>query len=176
MLAATHLAGCANGQLDTKSLTINAVESIPAAPLAILEGNRIPKGTPIEIYTRIARGAHGCWLGGPLALRKTHKFHAAAVPEQQGGNSKIVIFERPRKGAPNLKGLQAFRIIISPQGVSAHVEAQNLRFPDEIGKQMVLDTHRWASGEEGCVDGGVREGWAATTAAQDPAKKKRKKK
>ena len=170
-LACTILGACSPG-FDPDELATSAIEAIPAAPLAVLSGNRVPKGTPTEIYARIARGLQTCWMSGPGGLRKTHRFHAVAVPPAKGGQSKIVIFERPPKSSDsNYNGLQALRVKITPQGASALVESKNLRFPDEIGARMVDDTQRWAAGGAGCIDGGVKEGWDAKTKSSKPKAK-----
>ncbi len=152
-------AGC-GGQINPQSLATGALESIPASALAIAAGHKVPVGSPTEVYSRIARGALSCWLGGQGELRKTHSFHAVAAPRHKGGFSRIIIYRKPKVPDPKTKGVQAFRIDISKQGNSALVAAENLKLPKALGEKMVVDTHRWASGEEGCIEGGLREGWS----------------
>jgi len=167
------VSGC-GGQLDSNSLATGAIEAIPASALALAAGTKTPVGTPTEIYTRIARGALSCWLGGQGELRKTHAFHAVASPRRDGGRSRIIIYQRPQKAKSGERGLAAFRILISPQGSSALVQAENLKLPKALGERMVLDTQRWAAGEVGCIEGGLREGWRADLDVAHPKKSDKK--
>jgi len=163
------MCGC-GGKLEPDSLATGALEAIPASALALAAGTKTPVGTPTEIYTRIARGALSCWLGGQGELRKTYAFHAVASPRHEGGKSRIIIYQKPTKAQSGQRGLAAFRILISPKGRSAVVQAENLKLPKELGERMILDTHRWAAGEEGCIEGGLTEGWRADLNVARPKK------
>lgn len=175
------LSGCAgNGPVDTSVLTAGttgALAAIPNAATALTKGMKQPKGSPTDIYTRIARGVLTCWLGGYGPLRTQYLFQAEARPEHQGGGSKILIHERI-KDAPNQPGRVAFLIQIEPVGETATVSAENKQLPTSIGDNISQDVYRWAAGEEGCLEGGVTAGWGATAAAgQDKdAKSKNKRK
>ncbi len=137
---------------------------LPKIALAIPEGSPQPKGTPLEIYTRVARGVLTCWLGAHGPLKETHIFDAESEPERMGGVSRISVHEQNRQRENGL-GQRAVLVTISPLMGSANVEIQNFRLPKPQEEEFHVDVRRWAAGDEGCLAGGVQEGWAAQSAS-----------
>lgn len=180
MVLGVALTGCAaGGVVDTSVLTAGttgALSAIPEAAASIAKGFQQPKGSPTEIYTRIARGLLTCWMAGQGGLRAQYLFQAEAQPEHLGGISKILLHERIPE-SPNQPGRIVFQVLIEPVGTTATVSAQNKHLQPELGDNISQDVHRWAAGEETCTEAGVTEGWAATPAAvtpAEPSKPKRK--
>lgn len=169
MVLGAALAGCsAGGAVDTSVLTkgtTGALAALPEAAASIAKSVQLPKGSPTEIYTRIARGLLTCWMGGPRSLRSRYLFQAEAQPEHQGGVSKIVIHERI-KDAPNQPGRAVFRVLIEPVGETATVSVENIHLQPTLGDRISQDVNRWAAGEETCLEGGVPDGWSATSVAE----------
>lgn len=131
-----------------------------------------PIGSPIELYTRIGRGAGICWFGTHGELKPTHIFHAEVAPPSKGGRSEIVIHEKDLN-MPNPRGNRAFRVHISPDGDNAALEIENIRFPLEVGQRMTADVRRWARNDLTCHDAAHTKGWDAKNGspqADPPAK------
>jgi hypothetical protein len=132
-------------------------------------GTRVP-GAPVEVYTRIARGAKACWFGAGRPLESGYVFAADVRPEDKGGAAEITIFET---AADNKRGLRAFGITIVPpkDGSTGQslVGPANARLAEPIGDRMRDDTLRWAAGEASC---GPSDGvWAPQPEAPpEPAK------
>lgn len=126
-----------------------------------------PVGSPIEIYTRIGRGAGICWFGPHGELKATHIFHAEVAPPSKGGRSEIVIHEKDLS-MPNPRGNRAFRVHISPHGDNAELEIENIRFPIETGQRMAADIRRWARDDLTCHDAAHTKGWDAKNAPPQP--------
>jgi len=118
---------------------------------------------PVEIYSRIARGALSCWFGPQGSLKKTHIFHADAAPPSAGGEAEIILHERDL-GAQSPRSLRWFRINVVKSGEGSTVQIENLRFPEPAAREMTADVVRWASGTYDCSVMGVG-GWEAKPAA-----------
>lgn len=135
--------------------------------------------SPVEVYSRVARGALNCWFGVQGSLKKTHVFHANVASPVSGGGADIDVFERD-PAAENPRSLRAFKVLIAPFGTGASVTAENLRFPADMGRDLSADVARWAAGGEGCSVIGTG-GWAAQTGLAtsaiepEPAKAAKKK-
>jgi hypothetical protein len=136
-LAAIAVApGCANTKLpDLESLA--------------LSGGPVYRQPPVEIYTRIARGALGCWFGASGPLKRTHVFHADVAPPSEKAGAEIVIHERDT-GAPSPRSLRSFRITITPVADGTIVGSENLKLPDALATSMEEDVRRWVGGRAGC--------------------------
>ena len=155
-------AGCSsNVKLeDLQAGATGAIQAIPQAATALVpKAVKQPVGSSTEVYTRIARGALTCWMGGHGGMRKTHLFQADAKPRSKGGAAQIDIHER-LKGKPNVPGRRIFAVSITPVGEGASVTAENLGLPQEQGEAMLADVERWAAAEEGCLKEPITEGWA----------------
>ncbi len=114
---------------------------------------------PVEIYSRIARGALSCWFGPQGSLKKTHIFHADAAPPSAGGEAEIILHERDA-GAQSPRSLRWFRITVIKAGEGSTVQVENLRFPEPVAREMTADVVRWAGGTYDCSVMGVG-GWGA---------------
>ncbi|MFM9940414.1 MAG: hypothetical protein ACKVP7_13065 [Hyphomicrobiaceae bacterium] len=114
---------------------------------------------PVEIYSRIAKGALNCWFGPQGSLKRTHVFHADVSPPSAGGAAEIVIHERDMAAA-SPRSLRFYRISITPAGEGSTVQIENLRFPEAVAKDLVADVVRWAGGGTECSVIGVG-GWNA---------------
>lgn len=146
---------------DLQSGATGALKAIPQAAQAIVPNAvKPPVGSATEVYTRVARGALTCWMGGHGGMRSTHLFQADAKPRSEGGAAQIDIHERIAD-RPNVPGRKVFAVAISPLGESASVTVENLGLPPEKGEAMRTDVERWAAAEEGCLKEPITEGWTA---------------
>ena len=145
---------------ELQSGATGALNAIPEAAKALVpKGVKPPVGSSTEVYTRVARGALTCWMGGHGGMRKTHLFQADAKPRSKGGAAQSDIHER-LKGKPNVPGRRIFAVSITPVGEGASVTAETLGLPQEQGEAMFADVERWAAAEEGCLKEPITEGWA----------------
>lgn len=145
---------------------------LPKISLPIPEGSPQPKGSPLEVYSRVARGILTCWLGAHGPLKDTHIFDAESEPERKGGVSRISVHEQGKQ-RENALGRRVVLVTISPLMGSASVDIQNFRLPKPQEEAFNIDVRRWAAGDEGCLAGGVQEGWAAQPTEAVAAGKKK---
>lgn len=129
-------------------------------------GSTVHPEPPVEIYTRVARGALTCWFGAQGSLKATHVFHAEVAPPSAGGEAEISIQQRDRQAA-NPRSLRAYRISITRAGEGAHLTAENVRMPEAVAKDMAADIVRWARGDGQCSVVGTG-GWAAGPTHEPP--------
>lgn len=149
---------------DLQSSATGALQSIPAAAESLVpDAIKQPVGSATSVYTRVARGALTCWMGGHGSLKETHLFQADARPKSEGGAAEIGIHERI-KNKPNQPGRKVFSITITPVGEGASVTSENLGLPEKQGDAMRADVDRWAAAEEGCLEEPITEGWATPVA------------
>lgn len=162
---------------DLQSGATGALQAIPQAAQAIVpEAVKAPVGSATEVYTRVARGALTCWMGGHGGMRQTHLFQADAKPRSEGGAAQIDIHER-LESKPNIPGRRVFTVSITPLGEGASVKVENLGLPPQRGEEMRADVDRWAAAEEGCLKEPITEGWAvpAVDTSADKGKPKKPK-
>lgn len=158
-------AGLVTAGTEAVAKTAEAVANVPLPKL-----DPEPVGSPIEIYTRIGRGAGICWFGTHGELKATHIFHAEVAPASKGGRSEIVIHEKDLS-MPNPRGNRAFRVHISPKGDdNAELEIENIRFPIEVGQRMTADIRRWARNDLTCHEAAHTKGWDAQNGPPQPDK------
>jgi hypothetical protein len=129
--------------------------------VAVPEPDPDPVGAPLDLYTRIARGAKVCWFGGDGPLKASHIFNASAEPEAKGATAEIVIHERDPR-APDPRGNRAFVVSITPEADRGKVDIENVRFPPDVGMRMEREVRRWARDDLTC-------GSDAATSAAGPA-------
>ena len=141
--------GCSGNLLETASLSLSSDSTVHS-------------DKPIDLYSKIARGALTCWFGSQGSLKKAHIFHAEAAPEHSGGAVEIVIHERDQ-GAPSPRSLRTYRITIATSGEGSRMLAENLKMPDAIAKDMRADLARWSTGNATCSGVGTG-GWGAAAA------------
>ena len=164
LLTAT-VAACSGSPLTLPPVTASLGPAEPAAtPVSI------PSATaPVEIYSRIARGALRCWFGPEGSLKKTHVFHGKADPAASGGAAEIAVHTREDGSSHGV--LRAFAVAITPAGDGSLIEAQNVRFPAPQAALMLADVQRWTAGNDDCSVVGTG-GWnAAPPAAATEAPK-----
>ena len=161
------LAGCSDGRpvlpdlasgLAASGLATSGISSLGAASEHV--------EPPVEIYSRIARGALRCWFGAEGSLKKSHVFHADVAPAAAGGGAEIAIYERDKSGqTPH--AVRAFRISIARSGEGSTLQSENYRIPEPVARDMGADITRWGKGQEGCSVVGLG-GWAAEPAKDAP--------
>jgi hypothetical protein len=147
VIMALALSGCVTAGVAGCAVDGDSVGTIALA----IGGTRAP-GSPVDVYTRVARGAKACWFGEGKPLATGYVFAADVRPEEKGGAAEITIFE----AAPeNKRGLRAFTVTIvkSKDGTAdqSMVGPANARLPEAVGDRMRDDTLRWASGESSCA-------------------------
>ncbi len=120
---------------------------------------------PVEIYSRIARGALKCWFGTQGSLKKTHVFHADVAPPSAGGGADIAIYERDLTGQ-SPRSVRAFKIMIARSGEGSNVQPENFRIPETVARDMSADVGRWTQGSEDCSVIGLG-GWTARPGAEE---------
>ena len=85
--------------LDTGKLLAAAAAcglgACAGAPPQIGSAPETPPNGVVEVYTRIARGAMGCWFAPAGPLKKTHVFYADVEPAAAGRGAEIVIHIEP---------------------------------------------------------------------------------
>ncbi len=162
--------GCAgNGELSTAALPGLPKIALPQGPPPVV-------GTPTEVYARIGRGAMACWFGANGFLKSTHIYDATAEPVHKGGQAEIIIRERDERGQ-NLRGLKAFRIVITPSdNEQTNVVAENLKLPEATAARMKKSVAAWSTGNNGCDPDAFEGAWAAseTGEAEDREKTTRR--
>jgi hypothetical protein len=151
------LGGCASAS-NPSPLTA----SLPALPtdtkqlaaisdnLATLGGSPSLRGTPTEVYERVARAALVCWFGAHGPLKKTHIFNAEAAPPTKGGDAEISVHERDST-QPSPRGSRVFRIWLAAEsGDSTRMTIQVSKLPQDLAQAMEKDTLAWGIGRESC--------------------------
>jgi len=152
---AVGLAGCADG------LTLHTLAISAAAP--------VYKQPVVEIYSRIAKGANGCWLRPGGIFHGTHILHADVdPPSKSGGGAEIDIHERDAKGK-DPRGQKVLKVLIVQVPGGTAVEVQAAKLEETLRAKVVADVNRWAGGGIGCS---LTDGWAPVTAGPAPAKAK----
>ncbi len=141
-----------------------------------------PKGSATELYTKVARGAVGCWFGAAGPLKKDYIYHAEADAPSRGGKAEITIHNRDL-GHANPRGPKAYLIKIDPKDeTSAAIATENLKMPEPMAAMMDTDVNRWSRGDAGCAGKSTAAGWSpeappapAAAPAKPDAKKPKKK-
>jgi len=121
---------------------------------------------PVEVYSRIARGALLCWMGPEGGLRKFYIFHADVSPTSDKTGAEITLHERDDK-AENPRSARAFRVTIAATGSGSSVTPENFRLPPPMANIFAADVTRWAGGDTSCSHTNFSE-WIATKAAREP--------
>lgn len=151
-ILALMAAGCGtnlDSLVATSSLGLTSNASVHAEP-------------PVEVYSRVARGALACWFGPNGSLKKTLVFHADVAPESKGGTAEIVLHQRDT-AAESPRSLRAYRIVIERTGEGSRMISENMRLPEAVARDMQADLGRWAGGQTGCAMVGTG-GWNAAPA------------
>ena len=153
-------AGCGNAALPTLS-GLGGVTTEHAEP-------------PVEIYSRIARGALRCWFGAQGSLKKAYVFHADVAPDSAAGGAEIAIYERDKAGQ-GARAVRAMRITIARSGGGSNVQLENFRMPEAVAADMGADVNRFVQGQQGCSVIGLG-GWQAEAGKDEPSPESKPKK
>ena len=159
--------------------TLPSLDSVAALTAPAEEA---PKGSATELYTKVARGAVGCWFGASGPLKKDYIYQAEADAPSRGGKAAITIHSRDPTN-PNPRGPKAYLIKIDPKDESsAAIATENLKMPEPTAAMMDSDVNRWSRGDAGCAGKSTTAGWApeappapAAAPAKLDAKKPKKK-
>ena len=144
------MAGC--GTTLSKSITTASLKTTEVTASASNELAPTYTGTPVALYTLIARGANSCWLGPGRPLYQTHLFRARVSSKAKAAAPSIVIYERDKSTKPE-KRSAALRINISAISSSqSTVDVINRRFSLPAAQLMRADVQRWARGKLQCGD------------------------
>lgn len=155
--------GCASSVSEEQDVLEAAQTALPSISLPELGGTASPppiRGTPTDVYTRVARGAVTCWFGADGPLKKSYVYHAVAKPPSKGGQARILIHKRDN-ALRDKRGARAYAIDIVPDGKTAELVFQNATMGEPRGTDMAKDAQRWAAGIEGCIADPVASGWDA---------------
>lgn len=119
-----------------------------------------PKGSATELYTKVARGAVGCWFAAAGPLKKDYIYHAEADAPSRGGKAEITIHNRDLS-QPNPRGPKAYLIKIDPKDeANATIATENLKMPEPMAEIMAADVNRWTRGDTGCAATAAAAGWS----------------
>jgi hypothetical protein len=135
---------------------------VATGSLGLASNASVHAESPVEIYSRVARGALACWFGPNGSLKKTLVFHADVAPEPKGGTAEIVLHQRDA-AAESPRSLRAYRIVIERTGEGSRMVSENMRLPEAVARDMQADLGRWATGQTGCATVGTG-GWNAAPA------------
>lgn len=157
LLFSAVLGGCAQQGLQAQTPPTAAAPA-PVETSAI-QGKAIPEGpadhtfvvngSPTDIYTLLASGAHKCWLGPTGPLKRTHIFQAEAAPAAAGGNAQIILQERDLT-QPDQRGVRAFRVSLTEGAGGTKVGVSAAKIDPAFAIAMTRDVEVWARGGEGC--------------------------
>lgn len=173
LAAAILLTACAGpGGPDAPDSSALSLPKMPDLTSALPETTSSdPSGSATELYTRIARGAVGCWFGTEGGMKKDYIYHAEADAPSRGGKAEVTIHVRD-PSQPNPRGAKAYKILITPKDeLSASVVTENLKMTEEQAKAMTDDVNRWARGEQGCRGAKATAGWSAQDGQAKPEAK-----
>jgi hypothetical protein len=130
----------------TQSLSIATLGTTPSL-----------KGTPTEVYERVARKALVCWFGANGPLKKSHVFNADAAPPTKGGAVEITVHERDTGGQPSPRGTRAFQVWLAAEsGESTRMTLKTGKLPVDLAQAMENDTLAWGVGRDSCETQVVR--------------------
>ncbi len=142
-MAGVLLAGCGGG-----------ASGLTAALQAA--GSKDYPGTPIANYARVGRFMLRCWFGPDGRLTRSHVYRADARPEAEGGDARIVLYE---KGQSKRKlGLKAFEVKLLPASGGTALVIANYRLKAPDATRLEADVRRWAAGTGGCAPPPTRWG------------------
>lgn len=140
----TALTGCAG----LSEIPFTKISSLSSSASYSETDDPIAQGTPILLYSHIARNMKQCWLKPPNQLLTKHAFFAKATPDQGGGRATITLNEVGKDGK---KGLTAFKVDFLPlDGDRTNIRIDNFRFPDALAQKLTKSVRFWAQGQTKC--------------------------
>lgn len=107
----------------------------------------VKKGTPVELYTRVARGIKTCWFSGDRIDFKKYLFFAETSQETKVGSAGISIHEFDKNGR---RGLKAYEVKFESIDGGTYVEPKNYRLDAVTSKQLELAVNRYADNKLSC--------------------------
>lgn len=140
------VSGCASSSLPTLPPSETAASGKPQKPF---DTAFIAPGTPTGVYTLVARGILGCWLGADGPLKATHVFQADAASPAQGGAAEIVLHERDVT-LRDQRGVRAYRVSLTGEAAGVRVALAALKVEPQLAAVMAKDIEAWAKGGAGC--------------------------
>jgi hypothetical protein len=147
---AVGIGGCSTASPPVLPSTSVPLETGAVSPVltgqALVESSTVVPGTPVEVYSLVARGALRCWFGADGPLKTTHIFHADAPSPGQRGATEIVLHEREG----DQRGSRAFRVSFEGDGGSVRVASTSMKIQPPLAEPMARDVEAWAKGEAGC--------------------------
>lgn len=136
-------AGCADLSKVPLSQLTNLTTASTSAP-----DQPIVSGTPILLYSHIARHIKQCWLNPKKPQLKKHMFFAKAEPDQKGGQATITLNQVTDDGK---RGPVAFKVDLRPvDGGKTNVQIHNFRLLPDKSVRLTSDIRYWASGQVDC--------------------------
>ncbi len=121
--------------------------SLPDLP-EIPKAGPVTPGSPVSVYTRIARHIRACWFSPRHRKLKGYIFFAQTSFNQKPGYANIRISKKTRKGR---RGLKAFEVTFQAVDKGTFVSAKNFNLPPLLGSQMEADVRNWANGRRSCL-------------------------
>ena len=163
--------GCSSGG-ESPSWTMPDAPKLPtldSVAALTAPAEEPPKGSATELYTKVARGAVGCWFAAAGPLKKDYIYHAEADAPSRGGKSEITIHNRD-PSQPNPRGPKAYLIKIdSKDDANATIATENLKMAEPMAAIMAADVNRWSRGDTGCAATGAAAGWSPQVPPPAPA-------
>jgi hypothetical protein len=165
--SASGVAPLSSGQssVEPGSLTV---------PPAAHQTSVVASGSPAEVYTQLARGIMGCWLGASGPLRQSHIFHADVQPPSVSGGAAEILLQERDTTLRDQKGVRAFRIQITSDPGGSLVAAAALKMDPQHASAMMKDIAVWAKGGSGCELAALIPPPAPPPVAAKPSPKKAK--
>jgi hypothetical protein len=165
--SASGVAPLSSGQssVEPGSLTV---------PPAAHQTSVVASGSPAEVYTQLARGIMGCWLGASGPLRQSHIFHADVQPPSVSGGAAEILLQERDTTLRDQKGVRAFRIQITSDPGGSLVAAAALKMDPQHASAMMKDIAVWAKGGSGCELAALFPPPAPPPVAAKPSPKKAK--
>lgn len=167
------LAAC-TGSISPTALGMMTTGKLPELPKIDYEPDPVV-GSPIEVYSSVARGAMTCWFGAKGPLKGRYIYHADTEPPSKGSRADIVIHALD-PAAPSPRGLRTFRVSMKTENEKTTLAVENLKMPEPLATRMKDDVKRWAAGEAGCGEVDAKGQWAPKDAVAEAASAKEKKK
>ncbi len=166
------LGGGCSSTLEAPSWTMPEAPKLPSLDsVAALTAPAAepPAGSATELYTKVARGAVGCWFGAAGPLKKDYIYHAEADAPSRGGKAEITIHQRDPTNA-NPRGPKAYQIKIDPKDeTNAAITTSNLKMTEPQSAAMAADVDRWSRGDTGCGGTSTAAGWSPQVPVPAPA-------
>lgn len=162
---------CVAGCADLSKVPLSKISSLSTGSTSGME-DPIVNGTPILLYSHIARNIKRCWLKPETPVIKNHVYFARATPNKEGGIASITLNESTKKGK---RGPAAFKIDLLPEGQGkTHIQIHNFRFDEAIAQRLTSDVRFWSHGQIDCNNKTSNEKITSippgTTISQMPAK------